>query len=101
MGKYIQPNGRQAAPIFPQMPKVQQRMGGPQNLSDRKRPVQDENPKPKEAPVMQERSIPKKQAVTPEKVSASKKMTVNDLRNGFKMSVIIGEPVSRKYRKFK
>ena len=100
MGKFIQPNGRPAAPIFPQMPKVQQRMGNPQNVSERKRSVKDESTTPKEAPIMKETPTPKQTAI-PEKASASKKMTVNDLRNGFKLSIIIGEPVSRKYRGYK
>ncbi|MBE6610573.1 MAG: hypothetical protein E7634_07885 [Ruminococcaceae bacterium] len=98
MGKFIQPNGRQAVPIFPQMPGVQQRMGSPQAPYDKRKKPQDE--KPEKAPIMQERPVPKKKEEAP-KQSASKRMTVNDLRNGFKMSVIIGEPVSRKYRRHK
>ena len=99
MGKFIQPNGRQAAPIFPQMPKVQLRLDRPKAPYDKMKKPQEA--KPKEAPVMQERRDPQKTAAAPEKASASKRMTVNDLRNGFKMSVIIGEPVSRKYRRHK
>ena len=99
MGKYIQPNRRQAAPIFPQMPKGQQQMGSQQKFSDRNRPIQEE--RPKEQPVAQTQPIKNKQPEVPENTSKSRKMTVNDLRNGLKMSIILGEPVSKKHRKFK
>ena len=98
MGKFIQPNGRQAAPIFPQMPGGRQRMGSPQAPYDKSKTPKDE--KPEKAPIIQKRPVPKKTEAAP-KQSVSKRMTVNDLRNGFKMSVIIGEPVSRKYRRHK
>ena len=99
MGKYVQPNGRQASPIFPQMPKVQQRTGSQKPQAERKPLFQEE--RPKETPVMQDTPKAQKQTVSVEASPVKKKMTVNDLRNGFKMSVIIGEPVSRKYRKNK
>ena len=98
MGKFIQPGKRPISPIFPQMPNPQPRMSWDAQ-PPKKREMAAERPK-EEAPVKQQKPVMKK-AVPPQKPAENKKITTNDLRNGFKMSVIIGEPVSKKYRRFK
>lgn len=98
MGKFIQPGKRPISPIFPQMPNQKPRMSWDAQ-PPKKREMAAEKPR-EEAPVKQERTVGNR-AVSPQKPIEKNKITINDLRNGFKMSVIIGDPVSKKYRRFK
>jgi len=93
MGKYISTGNRTAAPIFPKMPSVDQRTNSaPKPRTEPKRPKEKT---PENVAVNVKPNVEKvKNATAPTK----KHMTSDDLRQGFKMSVILGDPVSRKYR---
>ena len=100
MGKFIQPNGRQMSPIFPQMRNAQQRPGAPKPPTENKRGFGEEGQRGTPPPPMRPVSPqPPQRTMEAEATTAKKKMSVEDLRNGFKMSIIIGDPVSKKFRK--
>lgn len=93
MGKYISTGNRNVAPIFPKMPSAEQRMqAAPKERTEPKKP---EEKAPKNMAVNVNKPVKK---VTTETSPKRKQLTSDDLRQGFKMSVILGEPVSRKYR---
>ncbi len=92
MGKYISTGNRAAAPIFPKMPSAEQRMNtAPKERTEPKKP---EEKAPKNVAVNVKQNVGKVKNDTAQK---RKHLTSDDLRQGFKMSVILGEPVSRKY----
>ena len=93
MGKYISTGNRTAAPIFPKMPNVEQRTQAESRpRTDPKKTEEKVQRKPAEK-VNARGAIVKKDAKPKEKG-----ITAAELRQGFKMSIILGEPVSRKYR---
>ena len=93
MGKFVSASNRTAPPIFPKMPGAEQRMRTEQKVkNDVKKPEQKA---PEKASVNVK---PTSNNMRSEPAVTKKRMSADDLRQGFKMSVILGEPVCRKYR---
>ena len=100
MGKFIQPSKRTMSPIFPQMSSPQQQRMSREVNAPKVADKIKEPPKPEKVFEKEQRTAVKKN-VSAEKTKEKKKMTASQLRDGFKMSIIIGDPVSKKYRRFK
>ena len=102
MGKYIQKNKRPIAPIFPHMPSSRQETSGDAFTVEQERSAAEEQnaqSRINEAKKTEAEKKTKIKTAPKSKAESRNNITVNDLRNGFKMSVIIGDPVSKKYRK--
>ena len=93
MGKYISAGNRTTAPIYPKMPNVNQRTQP--SAAPKTEPKIPKEKAPQTVVVNEKINIEK---AKPAASSKSKRFTPENVRQGFEMSVILGEPVARKHQ---